>query len=261
MSTTRTFQGQGRAKAREVEKRLADPRNWDALKHGFTNFRISDYVLAWLSKLESETGIKSHNSALVYLIENAKRESMILPASNTLIFLGDQPYCLTGPSGSGKSLWLKQNLQEFPGPLFLIDLGHEYLGLHNVDIGGFFDLKWAKADALTRIKFNPNANLDVSKGELHTIFGHLNMLKMEGHDPRHFPSGALSRWTIVVEESHRLRQDSAFINFLSEARKFTRKILIVASSPGNYGSICQLVKPPPLEELLAKVPVPELRAR
>ena len=261
MSRTDTYRGPGRLKARALAKVLTDPERREELKHAYSNFRISDYVLAWIGQLESETGIKSHNAALTYLIENAKRESMILPANNSLIFKGDQPYCLCGPAGSGKSLWLKQNLDSFPGPLFLVDLAHEYTGLHRIDIGGFFDLKWGRADALTRIKFEPNPNLDVSKGELHTIFQHLNMLKMDAHDPRHFPSGALSRWTIVVEEAHRLRKDSAFINFVSEARKFTRKILLVASSPAYYGSICQLVKPPPLEELLANLHAPELTVR
>lgn len=260
MSEKRLFYGKGGAKAKYLEKLLADPQQWPYLKSSSTNFDISNYNLAWLGRLESETGIKSHNSALTFLIENAKRESMILPASSKLIFTGDQPYCLCGPAGSGKSLWLKQHLADFPGPLFMVDLAHEYTGLHRIDIGGFFDLKWSRADALTRLKFDPNPNLDVSKGELHTIFGHLNMLKMEDHVANKIPSGALSRWTIIVEEAHRLRQDSAFTNFLAEARKFTRKILIIASSPVYYGGICQLVKPPPLEELLAAIPKAEVVA-
>ncbi len=38
--------------------------------------------------------------------------------------------------------------------------------------------------------------------------------------------------------------------FLGEGRKFSLKIIVVASDPSLLGSICRLVKPPALEQLL-----------
>ena len=48
----------------------------------------------------------------------------------------------------------------------------------------------------------------------------------------------MSKWVVIVEEAHRLSREPAFQNFLAEGRKFTRKILVVASDPSLYGSIC-----------------------
>lgn len=241
---------EGRRIAQELQHALSDPTQWSRLKSKRSTIRISQFNLAWLSRIESETALASHNETLSYLIESSRRENMILPASSKLLFFDDRPVCLSGPSGSGKSLFLKSVLPNMSGPLFLVDLADEHRGLKKVGVGEFFEIKWARSDDQTRLKFVPSANLDVSKGELRTIFSHLNMVKMEGHRPERFPSGVLANWTIILEEAHRLANESTFRNFLSESRKFTRKILVVASDPSLYGSICRLVKPPPLEELL-----------
>src|SRR2546422_7106333 len=100
---------------------------------------------------------------------------MILPASLSLIFHDDRPICLSGPSGSGKSLFLKLVLPSILGPLFLVDLADEHKGLKRIGVGDFFEVKWGKGDCATRLKFVPSSNLDVSRGELRTIFSHLNM--------------------------------------------------------------------------------------
>jgi len=196
--------------------------------------------------------LRSHNETLTYVIENSRRENLVLPASLKLIFTDDRPVCLCGPSGSGKSLFLKGVLPGIPGLLFLVDLGDEHKGLKRLGIGDFFEVKWARAESDVRVEFVPSANLDVSKGELRTIFSHLNMVKMDNHSSDRFPSGVLSKWVIMVEEAHRLSREPAFLNFLAEGRKFVRKIIVVASDPSLYGSICRLLKPPPLEELLSR---------
>ena len=228
----------GRKIARSLQEKLSDPSQWQGLKLAHSNLRISQFNLAWLSRLESETGLRSHNETLTYVIENSRRENLILPASLKLLFYDDRPVSLSGPSGSGKSLFLKQVIPGIAGPLFLVDLGDEHKGLKRLGIGDFFDVKWARADSDIRVKFVPSSNLGVSKGELKTIFNHLGLVKMDGHSPDRFPSGALSRWVVIVEEAHRLSREPAFQNFLAEGRKFTRKILVVASDPSLYGSIC-----------------------
>ncbi len=247
----RVFQA-GQKIAKTLQEQLSDPANWPSLKTSFANIRLSRYNLAWLSRIENETGLRSHNETLTHLIENSRRENMVLPASLGLIYCDDRPACVSGPSGSGKSLFLKRVLPDITGPLFLVDLADEHTGLKKVGVGEFFDIKWARADGDVRLKFVPSSNMDVSQGELRTIFSHLNMLKMDGHSPEKFPSGVLSGWTIIIEEAHRLAREPAFRNFLAEGRKFTRKIVVVASDPIFYGSICRLVKPPPLEELLSE---------
>ncbi len=244
----RVFQA-GQKIAKTLQEQLSDPANWPSLKMSFANIRLSRYNLAWLSRIESETGLRSHNETLTYMIESSRRENMVLPASVKLIFHDDRPICLSGPSGSGKSLFLKRVLPSMSGPTFLVDLADEHTGLKRVGVGEFFEIKWARADSETRLKFVPSSNLDVSRGELRTIFSHLNMIKMDGHSPENFPSGVLSGWTIIVEEAHRLARDTAFQNFLAEGRKFTRKVIVVASDPRLYGSTCALLRPPSLEEL------------
>ncbi len=238
--------------ARLLQEQLANPAEWPRLKSSYSNLRISKWNLAWLARIESETGLKFHNQSLTHLIESSRRENMVLPASLKLIFHDDRPICLSGPSGSGKSLFLKRVLPCIPGPLFVVDLADEHKGLRRINVGEFFETKWARADTSTRLKFVPSRNLDVSKGELRTIFSHLNMLKLDGHAPDRFPSGVLANWNIIVEEAHRLVREPAFQNFLAEGRKFVHKIIVVASDPVLYGSICRLLKPPPLEELLSE---------
>jgi len=212
--------------------------------------RFTGWNRAWLLWFQQQGGFQSLNATLTWLIENSRREDMILPASVKLLFHDDRPVCISGPSGTGKSLFLKCVLPSIPGPLFLVDLADEHRGLKRIGVGDFFEIKWARGDSLTRMKFVPSSNLDVSRGELRTIFSHLNMLKMDGHKPDQLPSGALANWCLIVEESHRLVNDTAFRNFLAEGRKFVRKIVILASDPGPLANICRLLKPPSLETLL-----------
>jgi hypothetical protein len=234
---------QGREAARALTQQLDDPAQWAALKGSQIMTRFSRWNRAWLLRFQQQGGFGSLNATLTWLIENSRREDLILPASLKLLFHDERPVCLAGPSGSGKSLTLKRFLPEIAGPLFLVDLANEHTGLKKIGVGEFFEIKWGRASPDSRLKFVPSANLDVSKGELRTIFSHLNMIKMESHSPEKFPSGILSTWTIIVEEAHRLVREPAFSNFLAEGRKFTKKIIVIASDPSLYGSICTLLKP------------------
>src|SRR5947199_1045935 len=109
----------GRKIARSLQEKLADPAQWSALKSAYSNLRISQFNLAWLSRLESETGLRSHNETLTYIIENSRKENLILPASLKLLFHDDRPVCLSVPSGSGKSLFLKTALPSVQDPCSL----------------------------------------------------------------------------------------------------------------------------------------------
>src|SRR5438552_1283916 len=127
---------------RSLQDQLGDPANWPKLKSSKSTIRISKYNLAWLSRLENETGLRSHNETLTYLVENSRRENMILPASLKLIFHDDRPISLSGPSGTGKSLFLKQVMPNIPGPLFLVDLANEHEGLKKLGFGDYYEIKW-----------------------------------------------------------------------------------------------------------------------
>ncbi len=113
--------------AKALQAQLSNPATWPGLKTSFANVRLSRYNLAWLSRIESETGLRSHNETLTYLIETSRRENLILPASLKLLFHDDRPACLASPSGTGKSLFLGRVLPDVPGPLFLLDLGDEHI--------------------------------------------------------------------------------------------------------------------------------------
>ncbi len=231
-------------------QQLADPNKLSALKNSRSMTRVSRYNLARLKFLQKQTGLRSNDSALSLLFESVQQDNMTVPASLKIIYATDQPVQLCGGSGTGKSLFLKTILPRIPSPILLIDPHDEHTGFKRLTIGDFFELKWAKADPTNRVKFVPSSNLDVSRGELRTIFSHLNMIKLEDHRANVFPSGLLGTWTIVCEESHRLSREPAFREFASEGRKFVRKILLVASDPALFGSICRLMKPPPLDGLL-----------
>ncbi len=238
--------------ARRLEEAIAEPEHWDSLKRRYSNVRISHYALGQLARIQSLSGLRTLSQVVDFLIESSRPENRILPASKSLIFADDRPVCLAGPSGTGKSLFLKTVLPSIPGPLLVVDLADEHEGLKQISIGNFFDIKWGRANADTRLKFVPSGNLDVSKGELRTIFSHLNMLKLDGHSPDKLPSGVLANWTLIVEEAHRLVREPAFQNFLAEGRKFVRKIIVIASDPALYAAVCRLFKPPALEELLSE---------
>src|SRR5438067_512290 len=68
-------------------------------------------------------------------------------------------------------------------------------------------------------------------------------LKQEHFQPGVFPSGSLSSWIFVLEESHRLRHIESAMDFVLEARKFCRKVITVTSDVGLFAGVCRLLKP------------------
>ena len=64
------------------------------------------------------------------------------------------------------------------------------------------------------------------------------------------PSGQLSKWVIITEESHRLLRSVQFSDFMSESRKFTRKLLVISNNTGPFREVARVVVPPPLQQLL-----------
>jgi hypothetical protein len=105
-----------------------------------------------------------------------------------------------------------------------------------VDLGGFFCLKWGRAGQ--RVRFGSNANVEISRADAATVFPHLNFVKN---------SGELKAWVIAVDEAHCFGTDPNLRALLIEARKFTRKVLLVTTDWRVYEGICRVYKPVPWE--------------
>lgn len=236
-----------------VREQVTHPELWSSLKKRYANVRVSHYTYGQLARIEGETGLRTLGQVVDFLVEG--RRENVLPASFDLVFCDDRPICLTGPSGSGKSCFVKSKLlPSVTGPVFLVDLASEYHQLRRVDLSSFFQVRWQQADETTRIRLTPNSNPAIAQAELRMVFDRLATVKTTEHSPEKFPSGALSRWTLIIEEGHRLARETSFTDFLQESRKFLRKLVIISSDPSLYGHICRTLKPPPLEELLADLP-------
>jgi hypothetical protein len=232
-------------------EQLEDPENWARLKTERTLVRLSKLNVAWIVKTERETGLANHNDVVTFWRENANRATVVLVGNWKVVFDGDVPIAVVGPSGCGKTLFIKLQVLPFaPGPVIVVDVPHEYDKLRKVTLSDLIGLKWGKCDKSTRIRFCPNPNPELSKVELDMLFAFLNTTKQEHFKPGVFPSGNLSAWTVVLEESHRLRHSENATNFVLESRKYVRKLVSVTSDASMYASVCRLVKPPPLEQLL-----------
>jgi len=229
-----------------VKEQVTHPELWRLLKKRYANVRVSHYTYGQLARIEGETGLRTLGQVVDFLVEG--RRENILPASFDLVFCDDRPVSIAGVSGSGKSLFLiSMVIPRVEGPLFVIDVANEYRTLKRLGLGDFFQVHWAKTNL--KLRFVPDKNPDVAKVELQNIFSRLSAVKVEHHDDKKFPSGNLSRWVILVEEAHRLSNEPVFQHFVAEARKFTRKLIVVCSDPTLFGNVCRLLKPPPLEEL------------
>jgi len=199
---------------------------------------------AWLLWFQKQGGFRSLNETLTYCIENSRRENTALPVRKELVFHGDSPVSIVGLSGSGKTTSVKRFIIPFsPGPLACLDVAGEYSELKKLTLPDLIGLKWARADKSTRIRFVPNPNPHLSKTELDLLFTHLNVTKLEGFEPGTFPSGKLKAWTFVLEEAHRLRDIESGLNFVLEARKFCRKVIVVSSDKELFSSVCRLLMP------------------
>jgi len=218
-------------------------------KAGYVNIQISRKCHTELGQIQERTLLRTKGQVVDYLIETAQTESPIIPtASLGRLFATDVPVQLCGRSGSYKSLFLKSILPNIPHPCFITDIAGEYQNVKRLTVGDFYSFKWDKAEPDTRVRFVPTNNAQVAASELRTVFQFLNTEKMRKYQPNKIPSGILAKWVVLVEESHRLSRESSFLHFLYESRKFTRKIIAVASDPSLFGNVCELLRPPDMKD-------------
>ena len=201
-----------------------------------TSIRVTKDVRGKLQALKKELGFRNLSALFSFLILEQTRGAVIPPASYELVFKDSRPVILTGESGSGKTTTIRSLLKDYQGNAFILDVSNEYSEFERLDLGKLFSLKWSKPGQ--RVRFVTDSNPDISKVEAATIFPRL---AFEMH------SGSLKDWALIVEEGHRFAQDPGLRALLIEARKFTRKIVLVCTDFREFAGIGKTFKPRPWE--------------
>ena len=203
-----------------------------------TSIRVTKETRAKLQALKKELGFRNLSALFSYLILEQTRGAVIPPASYELVFKDFRPVILTGESGSGKTTTIRGLLKDYQGNTFILDVSNEYEEFERLDLGKLFSLKWSKA--ARRVRFVTDPNPDISKVEAATIFPRL-AFEMHG--------GNLKDWLIVIEEGHRFARDPGLRALLIEARKFTRKVILVCTDFREFAGIGKTFKPRPWESV------------
>lgn len=209
--------------------------------HAWTSYRISLRAVRRLQVLKKKLGFKTYEGVILYLANLAEREGLIPVASIEKLENDTRPCLITGEPGSGKTLFIKSILEKFSPDtsILLIDVADEYNMLEKLDLGQVFSIKWEQHGQ--RYRFVPNPNLEISKAEAGAIFSHLNLIKQ---------SNLLKHWIIIVEEAHRFQEDRNFNSLVAEARKFTKKLILITADWKPWDGKAIIYKPPPIDTLL-----------
>ena len=204
-----------------------------------------------LKALKKELGFRTYDALLNYFALEISKGEIIAPADYSIIFekFGSRPVIITGESGSGKTTTVKELLSHWSGNVFMLDVSNEYSDLKRFDLGRFFSLDWEKENQ--RVRFVPNSNVEISKAEAATVFSHLNFVKN---------SMAVKNWVISIEEAHRFSSDANLRALLIEARKFTRKIILITTDWRVYQGIAPVFRPRPwqVEAVPSETPVQQV---
>lgn len=209
----------------------------------FITYRISLRAIRRLYQLKKKLGFRTYEAVIMHLMNLAEREGLISVATPEKLTRDTRPVVITGEPGSGKTLFAKSTLNAWGKEvsIFLIDVADEYPMLSRLNLGEVFGLNW-RAKGL-RHRFVPNPNVEISKAEVSTIFGHLNVVKQEG---------VLKNWIVIVEEAHRFQEDKNFNALVVEARKFTKKLMLITTDWRPWDGKAIIYKPPALDTLLQK---------
>jgi len=230
-------------------------------KMRLTTFSIDSVLRDQLEKTKDELGTQTIRSTIRALLLLAQREGLIPFAIPKLVFKDSRPVIITGEPGSGKTTLIKQLLMtQRSVPTLIIDVNDEFRdselpnnkrfrGFKKIDVGDVFKINWEKGG---RLRVVPNPNVEVSKAEVDLILSSLNMNKLNEFNPDILPSGVLSKWIIVIDESHRFILSPQFKPFIVEARKVTKKVLIVCTDWRALEGMGRIMKPFPWESLEEK---------
>jgi len=186
-----------------------------------------------LKILKREWKFRSLQALLRYLLMNAREKELAIISEK--IFEDTRPAILTGESGAGKTTAMKKLLRKVNSSIFVIDVSNEYDFLKPISLSEFFAVDFTKNQQL---RFVPSASQELCQAEVNLILRHLNFIKRDGK---------LKNTIIVLEEAHRFIQDPEFITFLVEARKFTKKFIVITTEYQPVKHIAPVYRPPPFE--------------
>jgi hypothetical protein len=171
--------------------------------------------------LKKKFNIKSYDALISLFIHTIEGEKHPAPTIEAII-ANTVPAILTGIPGIGKTTFLRDMvIPRLEPPIFILDPHDEYPCLKEITLGDFFSLDFEKESRKLRLVTHPN--VDVSKSEADSIFRHAIMFQKQ-----------LSNWVIVVEEGHRFADSPFLKSLMAEARKHTRKLIVVSHQVESF---------------------------
>jgi len=190
-------------------------------KKKYSSYRISASALQRMRVLKERLGFRSYESLIVHLANTAEEKEY--PEPTPAMVMGDTvPVVLTGVPGSGKTFFARKLVESLDnGPVLVLDVHDEYAGLEEIGFGEFFSLDWTRDRR--KLRLIPSPSVDVSKAEADAVFRHLVMFQKQLRD-----------WVLVVEEGHRFMESPFLKAFIAEARKHTRKLIIISVQLGPF---------------------------
>jgi len=178
--------------------------------------RISRRNIEKLLELKRAMNIKSIDAVVGYLVSEIMSD--FKQATVEEVMRDTVPVILTGIPNAGKTYFLREKLLPSVNgedPVLVVDVHSEYPSLEQIDLGKFYALDF-KAEG-RKLRFIPNPDVDVSKSEIAGLVSHLVRNQK-----------FLAHWTLVIEEGHRFEKLKVLRDFMAEARKHTRKLIVVS---------------------------------
>jgi hypothetical protein len=187
----------------------------------YTNYKISRINIDRMKELKKKFNIKSYDALISFFIHTIDEEKHPTPTFEA-IMENNVPVILTGIPGVGKTTFLRDILvPRLEPPVFVLDPHNEYPSLKEITLGDFFALDFA--NECRKLRLVTHSNIDVSKSQGDIIFRHLIMFQK-----------SLKRWTLIVEEGHRFQESPFLKSFMAEARKHTRKVVVIGQQVESF---------------------------
>ena len=155
-------------------------------------------------------------------------------ATVDLVMADTVPLILTGRPGIGKTYWVKGLVESLEGPVLVLDLHDEYDGsefkkIRMLDVGG---IDFKKDEGKYRV---------VAEAFVDPSYLFMNLLNTRER---------LKRWVIVIEEGHRFLivtkfgvfVQKALLDLIAEARKYTRKLIIVSQQGEPFKDLGKIMR-------------------
>ncbi|MCW3985157.1 MAG: type IV secretory system conjugative DNA transfer family protein [Candidatus Bathyarchaeota archaeon] len=208
---------------------------YTSIKRKVTMVRVTVRNREKLRVLKSVFNLPTYDSVISLILSKELKE---YPAVSYETVMADSiPIILTGLPGSGKTYFLQKMLipklsKDFA--VFVVDVHAEYCNCHlkTLNLGDFFGLSFKNNNGKYRLL--PSVNVDVSKSEVDSIFRHLIMFQK-----------SLKDWIIILEEAHRFQESPFVRSFMAEARKHTRKFLVVSQDADLFKNIGRVLRQVP----------------